>query len=45
MSSTTTLHVSDYAIHGAAAKHLAWFSVGAAIAFLTPFVFSSLLDP
>ena len=44
MASITALHFRGYRVQGAALTQLGWFAAGAAIAFLIPFVFSSVLD-
>jgi hypothetical protein len=44
MSSTLTLHLRGHFLQGAAVTHLIWFAAGLIVAFLMPFVFSSVLD-
>jgi len=44
MSATSALQLRSHPIHGAGVTHLAWFTAGVVIAFLIPFVFSSVLD-
>jgi hypothetical protein len=44
VSTTSTLFPRSNFLHGTAVRQLAWFAIGAVVAFLIPFLFSSVLD-